>query len=83
MAWRVSTAVAVVASKSSVSGTSLTGSTAPAETSFRFFSEKGAQPYEISKAIEVMKQVYARRSRQFTSSDEQLAMALRVARGEA
>lgn len=40
--------------------------------SYTFLTEKGATPYEMKKAIEVARRVFARRDRQFNETDEQL-----------
>jgi UDP-N-acetylglucosamine diphosphorylase/glucosamine-1-phosphate N-acetyltransferase len=40
--------------------------------SFTFLTDKGAKPYQMDKAIEVTKRVFARRDRQFDETDRQL-----------
>lgn len=40
--------------------------------SYTFLTEKGAKPYDMSKALEVVRRVFARRDRQFNETDEQL-----------
>jgi hypothetical protein len=40
--------------------------------SYTFWTEKGAEPYRIDKAIEVTQRVFARRDRAFTETDEHL-----------
>lgn len=40
--------------------------------SYTFLTEQGAKPYDMAKAIEVAKRVFARRDRQFNETDEQL-----------
>lgn len=40
--------------------------------SFTFLTEKGAVPYDISKALEVARRVFARRDREFNRTDEEL-----------
>jgi UDP-N-acetylglucosamine diphosphorylase/glucosamine-1-phosphate N-acetyltransferase len=40
--------------------------------SLTFFSQSGPEPYRMEKAIEVARRVFARRQRQFTSTDEQI-----------
>lgn len=40
--------------------------------SYTFLTDKGATRYEMAKAIEVAKRVFARRDRQFNETDEQL-----------
>lgn len=40
--------------------------------SLTFLTQAGAEPYQIDKAMEVTRRVFARRQRQFTSTDEQI-----------
>lgn len=40
--------------------------------SYTFLTDKGAAPYDMGKAIEVARRVFARRDRQFNQTDEQL-----------
>lgn len=40
--------------------------------SLTFFSQSGPEPYRMDKAVEVTRRVFARRQRQFTSTDEQI-----------
>jgi UDP-N-acetylglucosamine diphosphorylase/glucosamine-1-phosphate N-acetyltransferase len=50
-----------------------TSATAPRLVpSYTFLTDKGSVPYELAKAIEVAKRVFARRDRQFNERDEQV-----------
>ena len=40
--------------------------------SYTFWTEKGAEPYRLDKAVEVTKRVFARRDRGWTQTDEGL-----------
>jgi UDP-N-acetylglucosamine diphosphorylase/glucosamine-1-phosphate N-acetyltransferase len=40
--------------------------------SYTFWTDRGAEPYRVDKALEVTKVVYARRDRQFAEADERL-----------
>jgi len=50
----------------------LTGTAPQHIPSFTFLTDAGAKPYEMDKAIEVSKRVFARRDREFDATDEQL-----------
>jgi UDP-N-acetylglucosamine diphosphorylase/glucosamine-1-phosphate N-acetyltransferase len=50
--------------------------------SYTFLTDQGSQPYEMSKAIEVAKRVFARRDRQFNETDEQLMRYVAAAAGD-
>jgi UDP-N-acetylglucosamine diphosphorylase / glucose-1-phosphate thymidylyltransferase / UDP-N-acetylgalactosamine diphosphorylase / glucosamine-1-phosphate N-acetyltransferase / galactosamine-1-phosphate N-acetyltransferase len=40
--------------------------------SFSFVTDSGVEPYQMDKAIQVMRRVFARRDRDFTAADEQI-----------
>jgi UDP-N-acetylglucosamine diphosphorylase / glucose-1-phosphate thymidylyltransferase / UDP-N-acetylgalactosamine diphosphorylase / glucosamine-1-phosphate N-acetyltransferase / galactosamine-1-phosphate N-acetyltransferase len=49
------------------------GGTAPRLVpSYTFLTDRGAEPYDLSKAMEVARRVFARRDRPFEQTDEQL-----------
>ena len=62
--------------------TTLTGSAIPPRfiPSFSFWSDKGLEPYEVDKAKQVMRAVYARRDIRWTDADDRMvAQVLRTA----
>jgi hypothetical protein len=46
--------------------------------SFSFWTDKGMEPYQIEKAVHVMKAAYARRDLQWTAADDRILAHVRA-----